>query len=182
MNREKTKQKEYNTTKEKALNSGEIRFHNIASKRFFFNSVRKMDTTRSIEDALAIRSVYYILRRGGRREKGKRRKRGTLAAIFNDASAEKKRKGGKKSRDASQLFIRSCDSLRSNKPTDESRGRRRMSMSRALTACALIAKIFYRDRDSRRICQLEVREEVIIFPVRNDSDDELAVVEALFCA
>lgn len=141
-----------------------------------------MDTTRSIEDALAIRSVYYILKRRGRRRKGKRRKRGTLAAIFNDASAEKKRKGGKKSRDASQLFIRSCDSLRSNKPTDESRGRRRMSMSRALTACALIAKIFYRDRDSRRICQLEVREEVIIFPVRNDSDDELAVAEALFCA
>lgn len=95
MNKEKTKQKEYNTTKEKALNSGEIRFHNVASKRFFFNSVRKMDTTRSIEDALAIRSVYYILRRGGRREKGKWRKRGTLAAIFNDASAEKKRKGGK---------------------------------------------------------------------------------------
>lgn len=95
---------------------------------------------------------------------------------------KKKTKGGKKSRDASQLFIRSCDSLRSNKPTNESRGRRRMSMSRALTACALIAEIFYRDRDSRRICQLEVREEVIIFPVRNDSDDELAVAEALFCA
>lgn len=86
------------------------------------------------------------------------------------------------SRDRERLFIRSCDSLRSNKPTNELRGRRRMSMSRALTARALIAEIFHRDRDLRRICQLDVREEVIIFPVRNDSDDELAAAAALFYA
>lgn len=33
--------------------------------------------------------------------------------------------------------------------------------------------------DALRICQLDVREEVIIFPVQDDLDDELAV---LFCA
>lgn len=158
MNKEKTKQKEYNTTKEKALNSGEIRFHNIASKRFFFNSVRKMDTTRSIEDAiLAIRSVYYILRRGGGEEKENGEREGLWQRFSMTLLLKRNEKEGKKSRDASQLFIRSCDSLRSNKPTDESRGRRRMSMSRALTACALIAEIFYRDRDSRE--NLSVRSE-----------------------
>lgn len=58
----------------------------------------------------------------------------------------------------------------------------RADMSRVLTARTNRGNFPSRPRLAGNLSVRDAREEVIIFPVRNDSDDELAAAAALFCA